>query len=250
MLGTTKSDGLLAELFISKEARWLGIEPQGLPAPARVLLLSVPYALKAADAETIGGLSPSAFVLATRTSVASSSNAASNTGTPLTTSGVTTSEGTVNSIPLWSTATDIEISGISQSGSGATVKIGIGTTSPATTLDVKGGATIRGTESVMGTLSLPATGVASAAAGKSSRPANLAASSFNSSNSTAVTQTFQFKAEPAGNNTATPGGTLNLLFGAGTAAPTETGLKLATNGQITFATGQTFPGTGKGRLLE
>jgi len=248
MLGTTKSDGLPAELFISKEARWLGIEPQGLPAPARVLLLSVPYALKAADAETIGGLPPSAFVLTTRTSVASSSNAASNPGTPLTTSGVTTSGGTVNSIPLWSTATDIENSGISQSGSGATVKIGIGTTSPATTLDVKGGATIRGTESVMGTLSLPATGVASAAAGKSSQPANLAASSFNSSNSTAVSQTFQFKAEPAGNNTATPGGTLNLLFGAGTAAPTETGLKFATNGQITFAAGQTFPGTGKGTI--
>jgi hypothetical protein len=64
MLGATKSYGLPEQLFISKEARWLSVEPQSLPTPARVLLLSVPYALKAADAETVGGLPPSAFVLA------------------------------------------------------------------------------------------------------------------------------------------------------------------------------------------
>ena len=126
----------------------------------------------------------------------------------------------MNLIPLWSTATDIESSAISQTGSGATAKIGIGTTAPATTLKVvKGSATIRGAASVLGALSLPATGTATATAGKSSQPANLAAlPSFNGSNSTAVTQTFQFKAEPVGNNTATPSATLNLLFGTGTAA--------------------------------
>src|SRR5579871_6713858 len=97
MLGATKSDGLPAELFSSNEARWLGIEPQGLPAPARVLLLSVPYALKARDAETIGGLPPSAFVLAAP-NVAPSSNAATKTITPLTASGVTTSGGILNVI--------------------------------------------------------------------------------------------------------------------------------------------------------
>src|SRR5579871_2256998 len=46
LLGATKSEGLPAELFISKEAQWLGVEPQGFPTLARVLLLSVPYALK------------------------------------------------------------------------------------------------------------------------------------------------------------------------------------------------------------
>ncbi len=242
MLGATKSDGLPVELFISKEARWLSVEPQGLPAPARILLLSVPYALKAADAETVGGLPPSAFVLAAPASSASPSTAASSTSAPPPASGVTTAGGTVNLIPLWSTATDIENSAISQTGSGTTAKIGINTTAPATTLDVKGNTTIRGT------LSLPAIGAATATAGKNSQPTSLAASSFNSSNSTAVTQTFQFKAEPAGNNTATPSGTLNVLYGAGTSAPAETGLKIASNGKITFATGQTFPGTGNGTI--
>src|SRR4029077_1905838 len=63
-LGSTKPDGLPQDLFSSGEARWLGVTVNGGQEQARVLLLSVPYALKAADAETIGGLPASAFVLA------------------------------------------------------------------------------------------------------------------------------------------------------------------------------------------
>jgi hypothetical protein len=63
-----------------------------------------------------------------------------------------------------------------------------------------------------------------------------------------VAQTFQLQAEPAGNNTAAPSGNLSLLFGSGTAAPTETGLKINNKGVLTFAAGQTFPGTGKGTI--
>jgi hypothetical protein len=63
-LGATKPDGLPQDLFSSGEARWLGVTVNGGNEQARVLLLSVPYALKAADAETIGGLPASAFVLA------------------------------------------------------------------------------------------------------------------------------------------------------------------------------------------
>src|SRR5271170_2093681 len=64
-LGATKSDGLPAELFTSGEAQWLGVQISGQDEQPRVLLLSVPYALKAADAETVGGLPASAFALAT-----------------------------------------------------------------------------------------------------------------------------------------------------------------------------------------
>ena len=102
MLGATKSGGLPAELFLSKEARWLGVEPQGLPAPARVLLLSVPYALKAGDAETIGGLPPSAFVLAAPPSGGQSStadNGGVNPNAPP--PAAVTGAGTANHVPLW-----------------------------------------------------------------------------------------------------------------------------------------------------
>jgi len=66
LLGSTKSEGLPLELFSTGEARWLGVQLNlpGEEEQARVLLVSVPYALKAADAETLGGKPPSAFLLA------------------------------------------------------------------------------------------------------------------------------------------------------------------------------------------
>ncbi len=67
LLGATKNEGLPLELFSSGEPRWLGVQvnlPKEVEQP-RVLLVSVPYALKAADAETLGGKPFSAFVLAT-----------------------------------------------------------------------------------------------------------------------------------------------------------------------------------------
>jgi hypothetical protein len=73
---------------------------------------------------------------------------------------------------------------------------------------------------------------------------DLKASVFNSTTSTAVPQTFQLQAEPINNNTANASSTLNLLFAQGTAAPTETGFKISKTGILTFASGQTFPGTG------
>jgi len=64
MLGATKSDGLPMEFFSSNEARWVGVQPQAQNEQPRVLLVSAPYALKAADAETLGGKPLSAFQLA------------------------------------------------------------------------------------------------------------------------------------------------------------------------------------------
>src|SRR5467141_5284549 len=54
LLGATKSEGLSLELFTTGEPRWLGVQvnlPKETEQP-RVLLVSVPYALKAADADT------------------------------------------------------------------------------------------------------------------------------------------------------------------------------------------------------
>src|SRR4029077_17626304 len=65
LLGSAKSEGLPLELFTAGEPRWLGGQvnlPKEVEQP-RVLLVSVPYALKAADAETLGGKPVSSFVL-------------------------------------------------------------------------------------------------------------------------------------------------------------------------------------------
>jgi hypothetical protein len=246
MLGSTTSSGLPPDIFVAGEARWLGVQPQGQAEQPRVMLLSVPYAMKAGDAATVGGLPPSAFVLAAPGNISgaagssATANGVASPASPLppTTSNVTTTGGTVNALPLWTTTTNIQSSAVNQTGSGSTAKIGINTAKPAATLDVSGTANIRGQ------FSLPATGVATASGGKNSQPMNQAASAFNSSTNAAVTQTFQWQAEAAANNTSNPSGTLNLLFGSGANKPAETGLNIANNGQITFAKGQTFPGTG------
>jgi hypothetical protein len=151
---------------------------------------------------------------------------------------VTTTGGTVNTLPLWTTATNIQSSVVTQTGSGSTGKIGIGTKTPAVTLDVKGA------ENVGGTLTLPAAGTATSTKAYNSQADLMIASVFNSGTGKAVNQKFQLQAEPVNNDKSTASGTLNLLYGSGTAAPAETGLKISPNGQITFASGQTFPGAG------
>lgn len=243
-LGLTQTNGLPANLFTGLEARWLGVKIAGQAEQPRIYLVSVPYAMKAGDAATVGGLPPSAFVLATpsgsatnttSTDAPSSGSTQSSAPPP---NGAITGAGTVDYIPLWDTTSDIISSVLYQSGTGTTAKIGINTKTPASALDIQGGATVRGT------LSLPSAGAATSSAGKNSQAQTLAASAFNSSTSKPVNQLFQWQAEPAGNDTASPSGTLNLLFGSGTTKAAETGLHIASNGQINFAEGQTFPGTG------
>jgi hypothetical protein len=120
--------------------------------------------------------------------------------------------------------------------------VGIGTATPVATLDVKGAALVRGL------LSLPAAGMATATQGANSQAEKMTASAFNSGTGTAVAQNFQWQAEPVGNDSSTASGSLNLLFGQGSNKLAETGLNIASNGQITFASGQTFPGTGNGTV--
>jgi hypothetical protein len=141
-LGSTSSQGLPASTFASGEARWLGVQVQGQAEQPRTVLMSVPYALKAADAETIGGLPPSAFLKAS----APGSAAASNSSQTVAGIGGT---GTANHITKWLSPTKLGSSNIFD-GSGS---VGIATTAPAATLDVNGTARVRGNATLNGSLS-------------------------------------------------------------------------------------------------
>ncbi len=63
LLGSTQSEGMPLDLFASGDPRWLGVKVElpGEAEQARVLLVSVPYALKASDADTLGGKPASAY---------------------------------------------------------------------------------------------------------------------------------------------------------------------------------------------
>jgi trimeric autotransporter adhesin len=166
---------------------------------------------------------------------------------------VTTTGGTANYLPFFTGASTILDSVVYQSGTGSTAMIGINTSAPTATLDVQGnvatsGAITTGSGSTFSGLTLPALETATASGGWISHSLDLAASSYDSATSAAVNQTFKWQAEPLSNDTANPSGSLNLLFYSGANSPAETGLKLASNGQITFAAGQTFPGTGAGTV--
>ena len=137
LLGATRNDGIPAEMFASGQGRWLGVQPEGQAERARVLMVSVPYALKAVDAETLGGLPPSAFALA---------NASIPAHAPVAPAGATkpagaapdvvpnlTGTGVANHLAYWTNGTTISSSALYQT---AAKKIGLGTTTPGGALEV------------------------------------------------------------------------------------------------------------------
>jgi hypothetical protein len=145
---------------VSGEARWLAVQIQGQNEQSRMLLVAVPYALKSQDAETLGGLPASAYLLAEPPSNAAS-GAASTASSHLSTvppPASITGSGTAGFLPDFTGAATIGNSAVFQTGVSPTAKIGINTAAPATGLDVVGTGTIRGI------FTLPATGVATAVA--------------------------------------------------------------------------------------
>lgn len=138
MLGSTKNEGIAAEVFASAQGRWLGVQAQSESERARTLLVSVPYALKAVDAETLGGLPVSAFALAAGphsevmppgAPVVPGAKAAS----PSAVQPALTGTGVANTIPLWTNTTTLGSSILYESTG---KEIGVGTASPVAKLDV------------------------------------------------------------------------------------------------------------------
>ncbi len=249
LLGSATANGVPAELFGTGQSRWLGVTVARQAEMPRVLLGSVPYAMKASDADTLGGLPASAYVTAaslaasapkgaTVTTVVTSAGATTAAATPQAASaaGVTeatpTGSGTADYIPLWTSASNLGNSILFQTDS----RIGVGTTTPQVTLDVNGDSIFRGS------FQLVPQGTATASTGQLSHSYQWEASTYDSSTSAAVTTAFGFRATPVGNNTASPTSSLDLYYGPGGGTLTDTGFSFANNGIVTFAAGQTFPG--------
>ena len=264
LLGASNEVGLPQEVFSTGDARWLGVRPDGQAEQPRILLLSVAYALKAADTDMLGGKPASAFVLADSQSSSLSSSLSSaqpatvtsqpvlqapnkSTGfaplllAPATTCASITSDGTgtANQIAKFTTACNIENSAIFESAG----SVGIGNTKPAAKLDVSGASIIRGSLTAQAGAVLPPTAAATTTQGFNSNPLDLEAASYNTTLLRSIDYIFQWQAEPTGNDSTNTGATLNLLYGV-SGDVSETGLSIAKNGILTFAPGQTFPVAG------
>ena len=134
LLGSQTTDGLPLDLFAGNEARWLSVRlnQPGSEEQSRILMVSVPYALKAADADTLGGLPLSAFQLANREGANGQSlakTAADKTDTPFV-SALTSTSGKI--AKFTDNAGTVGDSVITESGG----NIGIGTSSPVFPLEV------------------------------------------------------------------------------------------------------------------
>jgi len=150
MLGATRNDGIPAEVLASEQGRWLGVQPQGETEQPRVLLVSVPYALKAGDADTLAGRPASAYLLAAGSSTSAQPAGPSGVAQPAQpladvsvktgarAKPALTSAGTTNYISKFTDASgDTGNSIMYQNGS----NIGVGTTAGAISMDIRPTAT-------------------------------------------------------------------------------------------------------------
>jgi len=135
-LGATRNEGIPAEVFASGQGRWLGVQPQQEPERPRVLMASVPYALKAVDAETLGGLPASAFALAGTANHGPVTESAAGSGKPIQPATATqpdqTGSGTTNYITIWTGTTTLGNSKLYQTAAG---NVGLGTTAATAKLE-------------------------------------------------------------------------------------------------------------------
>ena len=86
-LGEASSGGVPSDIFGSGSARWLEVSENGSVIGARMLLVSVPYALKSEDADMLGGHSISDFVLSQDLARSVQQQVASATSSTATSSG-------------------------------------------------------------------------------------------------------------------------------------------------------------------
>jgi hypothetical protein len=144
MLGATQNDGVPLDLFTASSPRWLGVmfNRPGETEQPRVQLVSVPYAMRAADAETLGGRPASSYLLDPNAAPAGNASAGGATASP-SASGKSlkprTISGNMNYIPYFTdNSNDLGNSVLYQSGS----YVGLGTTGPARKLDVVDGTSV------------------------------------------------------------------------------------------------------------
>jgi hypothetical protein len=143
LLGANSSEGVPVELFSTGQTRWLGVESPEIEQPPRVLLVSVPYALKAADAETLGGMPASAFSLANPPATPLSNQSS----TTITKSGAKVKAAT-SSVPKTAATTAIDNDFVAKFDPTDSLvpsaifesngNVGIGTTTPTAALHVNG----------------------------------------------------------------------------------------------------------------
>ena len=219
--GAASVHGLPADIFMTGEGRWLAVRIGSEPELPRVLLVAVPYALKAADAETIGGLPLVGLRVGSR--CAGCQIRPQPNQPPHARDNIRSTADHVrrhherrnceHHSALWDSDRRIKVpvphsnwQRRNRQDRNWQRNTSRHTRRERYSHDSRN-------------LSLPSAAAATATAGKASQPQKLIGSSFSSTTATPVNQNFRWQTEPAANNTASNSGTLNLLYAIGTNAP-------------------------------
>jgi len=251
-LGASSSQGIPLEQFESTEARWLGISTDdGIERP-RVLLTSVPYALEAADAQSLGGRRAEEFLsikdyqaLSKRQSQPESAKGhaaiALDGSANLSVSEALSFEATGSVGPSF----------VSDATAGAPFQVqspvmvqnlnadllhGLGPENFAQTLSSNRFSAQQLFSQGLSLEGPPPTGTT----GQISPAVDFKSRVFDSGTNSFQDRRFRWQSEPANSTTSVPD-RLSLLFGSGTDSPNETGFSVNSDGTINFASGQQFP---------
>lgn len=132
LLGASSAEGIPESLFAKGEARWVGIVDSGSNEETRIMLVSVPYALKAADAATLGGRPASDFVLTSASAATSTGDSApGSVDTAAINNGAT--NGTASFLAKFDGASTIVNSAFVEVGG----RFGLGTATPNFQIDIQ-----------------------------------------------------------------------------------------------------------------
>ncbi|HUR37606.1 MAG TPA: hypothetical protein VM009_07295 [Terriglobales bacterium] len=147
LLGSSRE--LPMSIFSANSARWLGVQvlADSDPEQSRILLVSVPYALKAQDAETLGGRPASDYALREFTASKKGTLSGGAAARSLDTGIVSASGGgTIGSVPKFSATDTLVDSIITEKDVAGDLRVGIGmgATNPASKLQINGRMTAEG----------------------------------------------------------------------------------------------------------
>lgn len=260
-LGSASSHGVPSDVVASGEARWIGMTTtdDGIDHP-RFLLSSVPYALEAADAQTLGGRRAEEFLTVTQfhsemqhTNIKwpCSSQRVAHAEPPCSPETTTNLMGGAIQDTSFEALTGVGPSFISDATTGPPFLVKSAELVPNLNADLLHGLSIQdlaqtGATNLFSPIQLfnqgmslegpPPTGTAP----QTSPPLDFKARVFDTASNAFTDRRFRWQAEPA-NATQGTADRFSLLFGAGTPSPTETGFSVNSDGTINFASNQQFP---------
>jgi hypothetical protein len=218
----TSSTGVPQQLFTSGQTQWIGVTPSDGVERPRIPLTTAPYAFKAADADTIGGMRPEDFVSVQQL------NALIGIGNGKPPSTIALLPGS----PSGQLATGVQtvdadlLRGFSDQ---AFAKLKF-----ANTFDQP--------QVLAGGVILPPAEAETAQDGfLDSAPLDFESSIVQPKPAAPLVQTFRWISEPSVSSSGHPGARLSLLYGQNPNAPSPTGLSINSDGTLNFAANQVLP---------